>query len=63
MAERCENYDTNYIKKKDTNKNCLEFHFLQKSQWAHISIPPQSGGRGLQRLPYLKYWNGKINLL
>ncbi len=28
-----------------------------------MSITPRSGGRWLQILPYLKYWNGKVNSL
>ncbi len=47
-------------KKKDSNKNCSEFNFLQKTQWTHMSISRMSGPRGLHRLPCLKYWNGKI---
>ncbi len=41
--------NTNYMKKV-LNKSCLELNFLQKSQLAHMSISPQSGDRGLERL-------------
>ncbi len=30
---------------------------VQRSQWTHMSISPQSGARGLQRLHLLKYYN------
>ncbi len=29
--------------KNASNKNCSEFDFLQKSQWAHMSISPGMG--------------------
>ncbi len=40
---------TDYIKHR-TNKSCWELNFIQKSQWAHISISLMSGARGLQKL-------------
>ncbi len=32
-------------------------NFLQKNQWAHMSISPGSGASGLQGLPCLKHFN------
>ncbi len=48
-------------------KNCSELNSVQKMQQAHMSISLQSGARGLQRLPYLKYcnvweWEGRFTL-
>ncbi len=40
-------------------QNSVSYKKLTK----HICVSPWSGGRGLQRLPLLKYWNGKVNLL
>ncbi len=51
------------ISKQGLNKNYLEFNFVQKTQWARMSISPRSGVRGLHRLPCLKYWNGKVDSL
>ncbi len=45
------------MKKKFQIKSCSDFHFLQKTQWAHMSIFPQSRARWLKRLPCLKYYN------
>ncbi len=45
------------ISKKASNKSCLELNFVQKSSWAHISISPRSGDRGLQRSVCLKSYN------
>ncbi len=45
------------IFKKTSNKNCLELNFLQKTQWVHMSISSSSGARGLERLPFFKYYN------
>ncbi len=42
-------------------KNCSEFDFLQKTQRVHMSISPGNGAKGLQRLPCLKCWNGKVD--
>ncbi len=52
------------IWKKASSKSCLALHFLQKSQWAHMSIsqptpPPQSGTRGLYRLIWLQYYSAQ----
>ncbi len=45
------------ICKNDSNKSFWALKSIQKSQWAHMSISPRSGGRGLRRLPSLKYYN------
>ncbi len=37
------------ILKNNSNKNCLELNFLQKTQRTHFSISPRSGVMGLQR--------------
>ncbi len=39
---------TNYIK-KFSNKSCSELNFVQKSQWAHMSISNRIGARGFKR--------------
>ncbi len=44
------------ISKNSSNKNCSKINFLQTTHWTHISISPRSGARGLQRLPFLKYY-------
>ncbi len=45
------------ISKSDSNKSCWELlHFLQKTQWTHISISPRSRDRRLQCLPCLKHY-------
>ncbi len=48
--------NTDYIK-NGSNKNCLELNFLQKTQYAHMSISPRRGDKGLQKLICLKYFN------
>ncbi len=45
------------ISKTASNKSYWELNFLQKTQWAHVSISPRSGARGLQRLSCFKYNN------
>ncbi len=40
---------------KASNKSCSELNFVPKSLRAHMSISPQSGARGLERLILLKY--------
>ncbi len=45
------------ILKNNSNKYRSELNFLQKSQWAHMSISPRSEARRLERLPYLKYYS------
>ncbi len=40
-----------------SNKSRWELNFVQKSQWAHMSISPKSGASWLERLPFLKYYN------
>ncbi len=45
------------LSKNASNKPCLEFNFLQKSQGAPMSITFSSGGRRVRRLPCLKYCN------
>ncbi len=47
----------NIISKKGLNKCCSELNFVQKSLQAHLSISNQSGARGLERYPSLKYYN------
>ncbi len=44
----------NTAENTDYIKNCSAFNFLQKSQWAHMSISPGME-LGLQILIYLKY--------
>ncbi len=51
--------ENTHFMKKASNKNCSEFNFLQKTQWAHMSIYLGSGDKGLQRLPCFKYSSGK----
>ncbi len=43
--------------KKASNKSCWKLNFLQKSQWANMSIFSWSGVRGLEGLPCLKYYS------
>ncbi len=43
--------------KKSSNKGCSELNVVQKSLRAHMYIYPQSGARGLERYPSLKYYN------
>ncbi len=45
------------ISKNTSNKNCSELNFLQKSQWTHNTISLSSVAEGLQKLPFLKYYN------
>ncbi len=40
--------NTQYIKKKASDKSCLELDFVQKSPRAHKSISPMSGAGGIQ---------------
>ncbi len=47
----------NIVSKNASNKNCLELNFLHKTQWNHMSLSSRSGARGLERLPWLKYYN------
>ncbi len=42
---------------KASNKSCSESNFVQKSQWAHMSISPTSGAERLQRSVWLKSYN------
>ncbi len=37
--------NTGYMKKA-SNKSCCELNFVQKTQWAHMSISHKSGARG-----------------
>ncbi len=46
---------TDYTK-NTSNKSCWELNFLQKTQWAHMSISSRRA-RSLQRLPCFKYYN------
>ncbi len=39
------------ISKNALNSNCSELKFLQKSQWAHMSISPLSGAREVISIP------------
>ncbi len=43
--------------KKASSKSCAELNFVRKSPWAHKSISPVSGSRGLQRSICLKFYN------
>ncbi len=45
------------IRKNALNKICWKLNFLQKTQWAHMSISCRSKARGLLRLPCLKQYN------
>ncbi len=36
-------------------KSCLQLNFIQKSQWAHMSISLRSRATGFQRLSFSKY--------
>ncbi len=45
------------ISKNASNKCCTELNLLQKTLWAHISIYPWNGARGLQKFQFLKYYN------
>ncbi len=53
MAHTAKN--THRSTKKASNKSFSELNFAQKSPQAHMSITPQSGARGLERLMLLKY--------
>ncbi len=44
------------ICKKVSNKSFWDLNYLQKTQWAHMSIFPWSGAMGLQRFPCSKYY-------
>ncbi len=46
---------TDYIKKL-FKQSCRELNFIQKSQWAHMSISPKCGARELERLICIKYY-------
>ncbi len=35
-----------YIKKNASNESCVAFNFVQKTQWAYMSISLRSGARG-----------------
>ncbi len=53
--------------KKASNKSCSELNFLQKSPQEYMSISPQSGAWGLERLIWLRYdivlkWKNTFNL-
>ncbi len=45
------------ISKNASNKSGSAFNFVQKSQWAYMSISSRSGARGLKRLSCFKYYN------
>ncbi len=47
-AECCQKY--RLYRKKASSKDCLELNCQQKTQWMHMSIPPWSGARGLERV-------------
>ncbi len=53
-AQLCQKYASH--QKKASNKSFSELNFVQKSLQAHMSIYPQSGDRGLERLIWLKYY-------
>ncbi len=50
--------------KKVFNKSFSDLNYLQKTQWAHMSISHWSGARGIQRYGHVRniimYGNGKI---
>ncbi len=48
-------FKTYRLWKKVSSKSCREFNFQQKTQWALASISCQSGARGLESFPCLKY--------
>ncbi len=55
------------ISNKASNRSCLKLNFIQKRLETHMSISPQGGGRGLERLIWLKYyfvlkWKNTFNL-
>ncbi len=57
---------TDYNKKDASNKSCSELNFLQKSQWARMSISPgvELGSSKDCHVWNIKmYWNGKVDLL
>ncbi len=43
--------------KNASSESCSALNFLQKSQWAHVSISSKGGAGRLQKLPLLKYFN------
>ncbi len=45
--------------KKASNKSCLKLNFVQKCPPAHISTPPKSGARWLERFSSLKNNNAQ----
>ncbi len=45
--------------KSDSNKSCSALNWVQKSQWAHMSISPRSGAWGLKTLIWLKNYNAQ----
>ncbi len=45
------------LPKNVLNKSCSELNFPQKTQWNHVSISGRSGAKGLQGLPFWKYYN------
>ncbi len=49
--------NTHLMKKKASNRSFSLSNFAQKSPRAHMSIPPTSGVRGLQRSVCLKSYN------
>ncbi len=47
-----------YLKKKKIEVKVVKNSVLYKKlEWAHMSISHWSGAWGLERLPYLKYYN------
>ncbi len=44
------------ISKNALNKSCSDLKFLQKTQRMHMPIFPKSGAKGLQKLPFSKYY-------
>ncbi len=45
------------IREKVLNKSCWALNFIQKSSWAHMSIPIQSRANGLEKLMWWKDYN------
>ncbi len=54
------------ISKNYSNESCWELNFVQKSQWAHMSIFPRSRARSSKdwyASNIILYWNGKVDLI
>ncbi len=52
------------ISNNASNKSCWKLNFLEKTQWAHMSMSPRSGTRGSTDWHVsniIMYWNVKID--